>query len=154
MTCLCYYIKIASRQCSTIICQNDHMLYFWQLNLSLMILRDLKYLLNSYKCMSIIHHLYVHLTLNLLNFLNVLVYFTFSELSINILHDIKMRTWNWSANSIEPGQTAQMHRLAWQRFVTFSPGSILLADRLQVSHLDIPKTDNRQFQNWKVDKSI
>ena len=27
--------------------------------------------------------------------------------------DIKMKTWNWSANSIEPGQTARMCSLAW-----------------------------------------
>ena len=31
--------------------------------------------------------------------------------------------------------------------------SILLADKLTSSHLDIPKTDNRQFQKWKVDYS-
>ena len=34
-------------------------------------------------------------------------------LSIIIFRDIKMKTWRWSANSIEPGQTAQMCGLAW-----------------------------------------
>ena len=53
------------------------------------------------------------LTINLLNFLNEIIQFPFLELTIIIFRDIKMRSWSWSANSIEPGQTARMFRLAW-----------------------------------------
>ena len=51
--------------------------------------------------------------LNLLNFLNGIIHLPFFELNIIIVRDIKFWTWSWSANSIEPGQTAQMYRLAW-----------------------------------------
>ena len=61
--------------------------------------------------------------LNLLNFLNGIIHLPFLELSIIIFRDIKMRTWKWSANSIEPGR---LHgRAGW-------PGYILLADQLKV----------------------
>ena len=38
----------------------------------------------------------------------------FMELSIIIFNYIKMRTWSWSDNSIESGQTARMCRVAWR----------------------------------------
>ena len=38
---------------------------------------------------------------------------TILALSIIIFRDITMKTWRWSVNSIEPGQTARMCRLAW-----------------------------------------
>ena len=41
-------------------------------------------------------------------FSNGIIHLPFLELSIIILSDIKVRIWSWSANSIEPGQTAQM----------------------------------------------
>ena len=66
------------------------------------------------------------LTLNLLNFLNGLVHFPFLELSIVIFRNIKMRTWIWSANSIEPGQTAQMCRS-----ITFSSSKIRVNINIQ-----------------------
>ena len=53
------------------------------------------------------------LTLTLLNFLNGIIYLSFLEQSIFIFKGIKMRTWSWTANSIEPDQTTQMCRLAW-----------------------------------------
>ena len=53
------------------------------------------------------------LTLNLLNFLNGIIQLPFLDLSIIIFRDIKMITWSWSANSIQPGQTEWMCRLAW-----------------------------------------
>ena len=55
------------------------------------------------------------LTLNRLNFINGIIHRPFLEMSITIFRGIKMRTWSWSANSIEPDQTAQnlMCRLAW-----------------------------------------
>ena len=49
----------------------------------------------------------------LLNFLNGLVHLQFLEQSIISYGDIKLKIRCWSANSIEPGQTAQMCRLAW-----------------------------------------
>ena len=62
-------------------------------------------------------------TLNLLYFLNGIIHLQFFDLSIISFRHIKMRTWNWSANSIEPGQTARMRfRVAlywWQRLITF-----------------------------------
>ena len=55
--------------------------------------------------------------------------------SIIIFRDIKLKTWSWSANSIEPGQTAKICRLAWLytggklRLMTFGVG------RIRVNHL-------------------
>ena len=69
-------------------------------------------------------HKWVHilkalcLPLNMLNFLNGIIHISFMELSIINFRDIKMRT--WSANSIEPGQTARMCLYWWQRSTTFS----------------------------------
>ena len=56
--------------------------------------------------------MFVILTLNLLDFLNEIIHISFLALSITIFRDIKMKNWSWSANSIEPGQSAQMGRLA------------------------------------------
>ena len=53
------------------------------------------------------------LTFNLLNFLNELINIQFLEQSIIIFIDIKMNTWCWSANSIQPGQTVLMCKLSW-----------------------------------------
>ena len=53
------------------------------------------------------------LTLNLLNFLNWIIHLPFLELYIIMLRDIKTKTWSWSANSVEPGQTVWMCRLTW-----------------------------------------
>ena len=57
-----------------------------------------------------------------------IIYLPFLELSIISLRDIKMRTWSWLANSIEPCQTARMYRLAWlywwQRLITFGSSRI------------------------------
>ena len=53
------------------------------------------------------------LTLNLLNFIDVIIHLPVLELSIIIIRDIKSRTWSWSANSIEPGQTVRTCTLAW-----------------------------------------
>ena len=47
---------------------------------------------------------------------------SFLELSLIKLSDIKMRTLSWSANRIEPGQTAQMYRLAWLRLRLYTYG--------------------------------
>ena len=41
------------------------------------------------------------------------IHLLYLELSIIIFRDIKMRTWSWSANSIEPVQNAWKCRLAW-----------------------------------------
>ena len=49
------------------------------------------------------------LNLNLLNFFNGKNHHPFFwNCHYHFINDIKMRTWNWSVNSIEPGQTAQM----------------------------------------------
>ena len=89
------------------------------------------------------------LTLIMPNFLNEIILPTFLSLSIIIFKDVKIWTWSWSANSIEPGQTAWMCRLAllytggkgqslsvlagsglnrliflWQRPITFGVGRI------------------------------
>ena len=53
------------------------------------------------------------LTLNLLNFLNGIIHLPVLEMSIINFRNIKMRTWSWTANSIEPCQTPQMCRVAW-----------------------------------------
>ena len=53
------------------------------------------------------------LTLTMPNFLNGIFHPPFLELSIIIFSDVKMKTQSWSANSIEPGVTARMCRLAW-----------------------------------------
>ena len=45
--------------------------------------------------------------LNLLNFLNEIIHIPFLELSNIILRDIK-KNFSWSADILEPGQTAQM----------------------------------------------
>ena len=47
------------------------------------------------------------------NLLNGIIHLTFLALSIISFRDIKMRSLSWSANSTEPGQTAQMFSLAW-----------------------------------------
>ena len=47
-----------------------------------------------------------NLTLTLLNCLNGIIHLPFLEQSIIIFWDIKMRTFKWRANGIEPGQTA------------------------------------------------
>ena len=46
-------------------------------------------------------------------FLNGILHLQLLELSIIIFRDNKMKTLSWSANSIEPGQTAWMCRQAW-----------------------------------------
>ena len=50
------------------------------------------------------------LTIIMPNFLNGIIHLKVScmHLSIIIFRDIKMKTWSWSANSIEPGQIARM----------------------------------------------
>jgi hypothetical protein len=53
------------------------------------------------------------LTLNMLNILNGLVPLPFLGLSIINFRDINLNILSLSANSIEPGQTARMCRLAW-----------------------------------------
>ena len=53
------------------------------------------------------------LPLNLQNFLNRIFHLPFLELSIVIFRDNNVRTGSWSADSIEPGQTAQMCMLTW-----------------------------------------
>ena len=82
------------------------------------------------------------LTLNPLYFLNGIIHLAFLELSIIIFRDIKDKTRSWSANILEPGQTAQMYRawsdcmdvqpvLAlywWQRLITFSSIRIRVKD--------------------------
>ena len=50
---------------------------------------------------------------NLLKFLNGIIHLQLSEMSIIIFKDIKMKTWSWPTNSIEPSQTTQMCKLAW-----------------------------------------
>ena len=44
--------------------------------------------------------------LNLLNLLSGIIHLQVLELSIIFFRDINIRTWSWSANSKEPGQTA------------------------------------------------
>ena len=63
--------------------------------------------------------------LNFLNFLNEIIHLPCKELSIITFRDTKMRTWSWSANSLEPGCAD------W-------PGSIQVA-----------KTNHFQFQQGK-----
>ena len=53
------------------------------------------------------------LSLNLLNCLNGIIHLPFLVQSIIIFRYIKVCTWSWTANSIEPGHTARMCRLAW-----------------------------------------
>ena len=55
----------------------------------------------------------IWLTLNLMNYIHGLANFQFLELSNICFGVIKTRTWSWSANSIEPDQTARMCRPAW-----------------------------------------
>ena len=50
----------------------------------------------------------LNLNHNLLNYLSWIIHLPFLELFITIFSDIKMRTWSWSANSIEPDQTVQI----------------------------------------------
>ena len=59
------------------------------------------------------------LTLNLLKFLNGLVYLPFLEQFIIIFRDIKIKIWPWSANSIGPGQAAQMRSILVARACYF-----------------------------------
>ena len=59
------------------------------------------------------------LTLIMLNYLNGIIHLPFSALSFIILMDIMMKTYSWSANSIELGQTAR-----WQKLITFGVGRI------------------------------
>ena len=54
------------------------------------------------------HAILLYLTINLLNSLNGIIHLPFLGLSIFIFRDIEMKTWNWSAYSIEPGKTAWM----------------------------------------------
>ena len=79
-----------------------------------------------------------HQLLNLLNFLNVINHLPFLEMCI-IFRDVKMRTWNWSINSTEPGQTARMCRLVsgqtlywWQRLITFSSSRIWINKNIEL----------------------
>ena len=58
-------------------------------------------------------YFFISLTFNLLNFVNGIIHLSFLGLSIIIFRDIKMRTWSWSADSIEPSQIARTCRLAW-----------------------------------------
>ena len=51
---------------------------------------------------------FILLTLIMPNFLNGKIHLPFLALSIIIFRDIKMKTYSWSASSIEPGQTARM----------------------------------------------
>ena len=53
------------------------------------------------------------LTLNLINFLNVMIHLPFLELSIIIFRNIKMGMGKCSASIKEPSQTARMCKLAW-----------------------------------------
>ena len=46
-------------------------------------------------------------------FLNGIIQLTFLTLAIVSFRDINLRTWRWSVNSTEPGQTARTYRLAW-----------------------------------------
>ena len=86
------------------------------------------------------------LTINLPNYLNVIIHLTFLEPSIIIFRDIKMRTWSWSATSVKPGQTAQMCRLAmalywWQRLITFCSSRIrvnILTSGWNIKHVQDP----------------
>ena len=60
------------------------------------------------------------------DFLNGIIHFTFLAFSIIIFRDIKMKTYSWPANSIEPGQDVQasMTLYWWQRLITFGVGRI------------------------------
>ena len=62
--------------------------------------------------------IYSALTLIMPNYLNGIIHLTFLALSVIILRNIKMKTWSWPANSIEPGQTALVtkanHFRSWQ----------------------------------------
>ena len=82
---------------------------------------------------------------NFLNFLNEYFLSTFLALSIISFKDIKIKTWRWSANIIEPGQTAHLHSLT-RLYTVGWPTSR--------SHFDILKTENDQFQKCIEDKSI
>ena len=53
------------------------------------------------------------LILTMPNLLNGIIHLLFSEFSIIIFRDVKMKISSWSTNSIEPGQTARMCRLSW-----------------------------------------
>ena len=74
----------------------------------------------QYKSKEIVYCNAVNGTLTL-NFLNGIIHLTFIEQSIIIFRDIKVITWSWSANSIEPSQTALYW---WQRLITFGFGRI------------------------------
>ena len=66
-----------------------------------------------------------HIQNKMPNFLNGIICLPFLELSVIIFRDIKMRTWSWSANSIETGETAWICRLTWfQRLITFGSSRI------------------------------
>ena len=54
----------------------------------------------------------IKLTLNLLNFLNEIIHFPFLKLFIIIFRNIKIGNWNWSVNSIEPGQQGRQNQLS------------------------------------------
>ena len=70
------------------------------------------------------------LTFYLLNFLNVIIHLPFLKLSSILFRSIKMKTWNWSANSTDPGQTVHMAVQVdltlywWQKLITFGFGRI------------------------------
>ena len=65
------------------------------------------------------------LTLTLLNFFNGII-LPFLQLSIIIFTDMKMSSWCWSANSIEPGMDVQADLALywWQRLITFCSNRI------------------------------
>ena len=63
---------------------------------------------------------FLYLTLTMPNFLNGITHLPFLALSIISFRDIKMKTWSWSANSIE----LRLALYWWQRLITFCVGRI------------------------------
>ena len=70
------------------------------------------------------------LTLNLLTFLNGIIHLPSIFGTVNYyFRDVKMKTWSWLTNSIEPGQTARDCMLAWLYSGTFG------SSRIRVKHV-------------------
>ena len=74
-----------------------------------------------------------NLTLKLLIFWKGIICLPFLELSIIIFRDISIRTWSWSANSIDPGQAGLA--LYWlQRLITYCSSCIKTIDNFHSEH--------------------
>ena len=99
-----------------------------------------------------VHTRNVCLTFFLLNFSNGIIHLPFLDLSFIIFRDIKIKTWLWSANSIESGQTSRMCRMTWfyivlhwwQRLITF--GSIMLRGKSDINYSCYSTLNKKQTQ--------